>query len=56
MGAAAFLSNDGDLGVEGSRALGDSADHFQARGGEAARRRGGEADDALEVVGLKAWF
>jgi len=48
VGAAAFLSNDGDLGVEGSRALGDSADHFQARGGE--------ADDALEVVGLKAWF
>ena len=36
------------VGVEWSRALGDTADYIEARGGE--------ADDIRFVVGLKAWF
>ncbi|QSF52841.1 copper resistance protein B [Brevundimonas fontaquae] len=36
------------VGVEWSRALGDTADYIEARGGE--------ADDTRFVVGLKAWF
>lgn len=36
------------VGVEWSRALGGTADYIEARGGE--------ADDARFVVGLKAWF
>lgn len=36
------------VGVEWSRALGDTADYIEARGGEAA--------DTRLVVGLKAWF
>ncbi|WP_298161890.1 copper resistance protein B [Brevundimonas sp.] len=36
------------IGVEWSRALGDTADYIEARGGE--------ADDIRFVVGLKAWF
>lgn len=36
------------LGVEWSRAFGDTADYIEARGGE--------AEDTRLVVGLKAWF
>ena len=36
------------VGVEWSRALGNTADYIEARGGE--------ADDTRFVVGLKAWF
>ncbi len=36
------------VGVEWSRALGDTADYIEARGGE--------IDDTRFVVGLKAWF
>ncbi|GAA0869128.1 copper resistance protein B [Brevundimonas basaltis] len=36
------------VGVEWSRALGDSADYIEARGGE--------VDDTRLVVGLRAWF
>ncbi|MGQ3042538.1 MAG: copper resistance protein B [Brevundimonas aurantiaca] len=36
------------VGVEWSRALGDTADYIEARGGE--------AEDTRVVVGLKAWF
>jgi copper resistance protein B len=36
------------VGVEWSRALGDTADYIEVRGGE--------ADDTRFVVGLKAWF
>ena len=36
------------VGVEWSRAFGDTADYIEARGGE--------ADDTRLVVGLKAWF
>lgn len=36
------------VGVEWSRAFGDTADYLKARGGE--------ADDTRLVVGLKAWF
>ena len=36
------------VGVEWSRAFGDTADYIEARGGE--------ADDIRFVVGLKAWF
>ena len=36
------------VGVEWSRALGDTADYIEARGGEAA--------DTRLVLGLKAWF
>ncbi|OHC97550.1 MAG: copper resistance protein CopB [Sphingomonadales bacterium RIFCSPHIGHO2_01_FULL_65_20] len=36
------------VGVEWSRALGDTADYIEARGGE--------ADDTRFVVGLKTWF
>ena len=36
------------VGVEWSRAFGDTADHIEARGGE--------VDDTRVVVGLKAWF
>ncbi|WP_426026067.1 copper resistance protein B [Brevundimonas sp. TSRC1-1] len=36
------------VGVEWSRAFGDTADYIEARGGE--------ADDVRFVIGLKAWF
>ena len=36
------------VGVEWSRALGDTADHIEARGGEVEGTR--------FVVGLRAWF
>jgi copper resistance protein B len=36
------------VGVEWGRALGDTADYIEARGGE--------ADDTRFVIGLKAWF
>ena len=36
------------VGVEWSRAFGDTADYIEARGGE--------ADDTRFVIGLKAWF
>lgn len=36
------------VGVEWSRALGDTADYIKARGGE--------IDDTRFVVGLNAWF
>ena len=36
------------VGVESRRALGDTADYIEARGGE--------AEDTRFIVGLKAWF
>ncbi|MBU1325116.1 MAG: copper resistance protein B, partial [Alphaproteobacteria bacterium] len=36
------------VGIEWSRAFGDTADYIEARGGE--------TDDTRFVVGLKAWF